>query len=191
MIKDQQEHFANVLYHQLVRDLPAINSYLQFIGPCSFSMNLIQSLETAIREIRSYGEVITPIHNFWLEPATPVMATLQPTEVIRVAETFLGHVSELAEETWNPALENAWRKAIKTALSDLWGPETDSYLTLESKPLFFARVEGRTMTQHLLLYLLPLMIVAGGIAALGLWSRNLSEKARVQAREPWDFSTCA
>ena len=50
------------------------------------------------------------------------MAPLAPSELIRVAETFLDLISELAEDAWSPTLEYAWRNAIETVMSASWEP---------------------------------------------------------------------
>ena len=112
-IKETNDSFGNKFYHRLLREHPEVNPFLQSIDPCSFNKDFVQSIVAIIGEIRTHGEVISPLKDFWPELSITAMDSLEPSEVINVAETFLDLISELAEDAWCPALEYAWRKAIR------------------------------------------------------------------------------
>jgi len=192
-IKETKDRFGDKFYH-LLREHPEVNPFLQSIEPWSFNKDFVQALDAVIGEIRSYGEVISPLKDFWPELSSTAMTPFEPSELINVAEIFLDLVSELAEDAWSPALEYAWRKAIKTVMADSWKPYQDpsiSSFRSKSKPLLFNKGEGRTMTQPMMLSFAPMMFIVGGIAALGLWMRCHLVETRSKGRKALHFSVCS
>ena len=119
------------------------------------------------------------------------MAPLEPSELSKVAEIFLDLVSELAEDAWSPTLEHAWRKAIKTVMSGSWEPVGNSFFLTDSKTFLTTKGKVRTATQDMMFCLGTMMLMAGGIAALGLWRRGHSVEARLKEREPLRLSVCS
>ncbi len=191
-IKEDQEKFANNFYHRLLEKPIAINLFLQSIGPWSFSRHLLRSLDSIIRDLSAHGEMITPLKDLWPELSSSPMAPSEPSEMITVAETFLDLVSELAEDAWSPVLEYAWRKAIKTVMTGLLDPVKDPSISSDTKPFLFNIGERRTMTQPMGLSVRPMMlIIAGSIAALGLWMRCHMAEVRSKAKKPVHFSVCS
>lgn len=190
-IKEAQERFGNKFYHRLMRELPEARLFLHSISPRSFSKDVVQSLDGIIREIRSQGDVMFPLKGFWPELSSPLLAPLEPSELIKVAETFLDLVSELAEDAWSPALEYAWRKAVKTIMEGLWEPVEHSSCISTAKPFQFTKRKDTPMTQHLMPWLGTMMLMAGGIAALGLWRRGHFVEPRLKEREPLRLSICS
>jgi len=193
-IKEDQEKFAKSFYHRLLENHLEINLYLQSIGPWSFSRHLIRSLESIIRDLREHREMITPLKDLWPELSSTPMAPSEPSEMVTVAETFLDLVSELAEDAWSPVLEYAWRKAVKTVMTGLLDPVKDPAISSarsQTKPFLFNRGERRTMTQPMELYFGPMMLIAGGLAAFGLWMRCHIVEARSKAKKPLHFSVCS
>ena len=193
-IKEDQEKFANSFYHRLLENHLEINLYLQSIGPWSFSRHLIRSLESIIRDLREHGEMITPLKDLWPELSSSPMAPSEPSEMVTVAETFLDLVSELAEDAWSPVLEYAWRKAVKTVMTDLLAPVKDPSISSsrsDTQPFLSNTGERRAMTQPMGFYVGPMMLIAGGIAALGLWMRCHLVEARSKTKKPLHFSVCS
>ena len=121
-IKESRDRFGDKFYHRLLQEHPSMYPLLQSIGPCSFNKDFVQGLDAIIGEIRSHGFIISPLKEFWPVLSSTAMAPLAPSESIRVAETFLDLISELAEDAWSPTLEHAWRKAIKMVMSASWKP---------------------------------------------------------------------
>lgn len=193
-IKEDQERFANNFYHRLLEKPLAINLFLQSIGPWSFSRHLIRSLDSIIRDLREHGEIITPLKDLWPELSSSPVSPSGPSEMITVAETFLDLVSELAEDAWSPVLEYAWRKAVKTVMTGLLDPMKDPSISSprsETNPFLFSTGERWTRTQPMGLYVGPIMLLAGGIAALGIWMRCHLVEARSRAKQPSHFSVCS
>ena len=174
-----------------MRELPEARLFLHSISPRSFTKDVVQSLDDIIREIGSHGDVISPLKKFWPELSSPVLAPLEPSELIKVTETFLDLVSELAEDAWSPALEYVWRKAVKTVMEGLWGPVKHSSCISTAKPFQFTKGNATTMTQHLIPWLGTMMLMVGSIAALGLWRRGHFVKPRLKEREPLRLSICS
>ena len=190
-IRESQDRFGNKFYHRLLREHPAINPLLQSIGPWSFNKDFVQSLDAIIREIRSHGFVISPLKDFWPELTSNPMAPLAPSGLIRVAETFLDLISELAEDAWSPTLEYAWRKAIKTVMSASWEPVEYSNYLPDSTQNSYTKGHVMTMAQDIMFCLGTMMLMAGGIAALGLWRRGHLVESRLKEREPLRLSVCS
>ncbi len=187
-ITDQQETFASNFYHCLLRDHPAINPFLRSIGPRDFRTHLLRSLRSLIREFRAYGTMITPLKNFWLELPSTAENPFESLEMLTVAETFLDRVAELHGDTWSPALEYTWRKAINTVMTDLREPSRDpirSSSRFESKPFLCSKKEG----QPLRWYWGAMMLGVGSLASLGLWIRCLAGESKLKARTAWQFPT--
>jgi len=135
--------------------------------------------------------VRSPLKDFWPDLSSNPRAPLAPSELVRVAETFLDLISELAEDAWSPTLEYAWRKAIKTVMSASWEPvEYSNYLPDSTQNLF---TKGNTMAtvQDTLFCLGTMMLMASGIAALGLWRRGHLVESRLKEREPLRLSVCS
>jgi hypothetical protein len=116
-IKETKYWFGDKFYLLLLREHPEVNPLLQSIDPWSFNKEFVQALDTVIGEIRAQGDVITPLNDFWPELSITAMVTLEPSDLIKIAETFLDLISELAED--------AWRKAIKTVMSTFVRTGTD------------------------------------------------------------------
>jgi hemoglobin-like flavoprotein len=190
-IKESQDTFTEKFYNRLMREYPQIIPFLQSIGPWSFNKDCVQSLEAIIGEIRSHGDVISPIKHFWPELSSTAIAPLEPSELSKVAETFLDLVSELAEDAWSPTLENAWRKAIKTVMSGSWEPVENSFFLSDSKTSLSTKVKVMTTTQPIMFCFGTMMLMAGGIAALGLWRRGHLVESRLKEREPLRLSVCS
>ena len=191
-IKDSQDRFGNKFYNRLLREHPAINPFLQSIDPWSFNKDFVQCLDAIIGEIRSHGFVRSPLKEFWLELTGTAMAPLAPLELIRVAETFLDLISELAEDAWSPTLEYAWRKAIETVMSASWEPvEHSAYLPDSTHNSYNKKGSVMTTAQDTMFCLGTMMFLAGGIAALGLWRRGHLVEPRLKEREPLRLSVCS
>jgi hemoglobin-like flavoprotein len=190
-IKESQDRFGNKFYNRLLREHPEVNPLLQSIGPWSFNKDFVQSLDAIIREIRSHGFVISPLKDFWPELSSTAMAPLAPSELTRVAETFLDLISELAEDAWSPTLEYAWRKAIKTVMSASWEPVEPSTYLPDSTQNSYTKGNLMTTAQDTLFCLGTMMLMAGGIAALGLWRRGHFVEPRLKEREPLRLSICS
>ena len=172
------------------RNILAMNPLLQSIGPCSFNKDFVQSLDAIIGEIRSHGFIISPLKEFWPVPSSTAMAPLAPSESIRVAETFLDLISELAEDAWSPTLEHTWRKAIKMVMAASWKPVDHSSHLPNSTPYSYTKRTFITTAQDMTLCLGTMMLLAGGIAALGLWRRGHFVEPRLKKREPLRLSVC-
>lgn len=124
-ITAEQERFVDKFYYRLLRDHPVLNSFLLSMSTACFSRCLVRSLESIIREFRAYGEMITPLKNYWPECSSTTEAFFKPSGIILVAETFIALVSKLDGVAWNPDLEFTWRKAINTVMTDLCEPIND------------------------------------------------------------------
>lgn len=171
-IKEGEDAFADKLFHRLLRDHPEVATSLQTMGLQPFSRRIVQILDTIIREIRLNGRILSSISEQWTDLAPTTVRQLDPTQLIKMAETYLDIFSELAEEAWSPAMESAWRKIIHQVSISLWGhqPESLSFLALSSAFPFIKRRNNR-MSQPFALFLGAFMILAGSIASIGLWSR--------------------
>jgi len=190
-IKESQDKFAKKFYNRLLREHPEVNPFLQSIGPWSFNKDFVQSLDAIIGEIRSHGDVISPIKHFWPELPSIAMLSLEPSELIKVAETFLDLVSELAEDAWSPTLEHAWRKAIKTVMSGSWEPVENSSFLSDSKTFLSTKGKIFTTTHDMMLCIGTMMLMAGGIVAIGLWRCGHLVEPRLKRREPLRLSACS
>ena len=190
-IRESQDRLGNNFYHRLLREHPAINPLLQSIGPWSFNKDFAQCLDAIIGEIRSHGFVISPLKDFWPELTINPMAPLAASELTRVAETFLDLISELAEDAWCPALEYAWRKATKTVMAGSWEPVEHSIYLPDSTHNSYTKGNLMTTAQDIMLCLGTMMLMAGGIAALGLWRRGHLVESRLKEREPLRLSVCS
>ncbi len=190
-IKESQDKFAKKFYNRLLREHPEVNPFLQSIGPWSFNKDFVQSLDAIIGEIRSHGDVRSPIKHFWPELSSIAMDPLKTSELSKVAETFLDLVSELAEDAWSPTLEHAWRKAIKTVMAGSMEPVEHSLFLSDANPFLITKGKFMATTQDIMLCLGTMMLMAGGIAALGLLRRGHLVENRLKARKPLRLSVCS
>jgi len=190
-IKESQDRFGKKFYNRLLREHPESNPFMHSIDPWSFNKNFVQSLDAIIGEIRSHGDVISPLKDFWPELPTTAMAPLEPSELIKITETFLDLISELAEDAWSPALEYAWRKAIKTVMAASWEPVEHSFYLPDSTQNSYTKGKIMTTAQDIMFCLGTMMLMAGGIAALGLWRRGHLVEAGLRERKPLRLSVCS
>ena len=190
-VKETKDRFGDKLYHRLLREHPEANPFLESIEPWSFNKDFVQALDAVIGEIRSYGKVISPLKDFWPELSNTAMTPLEPSELIKIAETFLDLISELAEDAWSPALEYAWRKAIKTVLAASWEPVEHPFFLSDSKPFLFTKGKDMDTTQDRMFCFGTMMLMVGGIAALGLLSLGHLVESRSKEREPLRLSVCS
>lgn len=179
-IKDAEDAFADKLFHRLLRDHPEVTSSLITMGLQPFSRRIVQILDTIIREIRSCGKIHSSIREQWTDLLPTTVNHLEPQQLLRMAETYLDIFSELAEDAWSPAMETAWKKIIHEVSVNLWGQEPASLsLTNISSPFPFFKRRNHRMTQPLTFFLGTFMILAGGIASIGLWSRYRLAEAKL------------
>lgn len=177
-IKDAEDAFADKLFHRLLRDHPEVTSSLLSLGLQPFSRRIVQILDTIIREIRSCGKIHSSIREQWTDLLPPTVQHLEPHQLLRMAETYLDIFSELAEDAWSPAMESAWRKIIHQVSVNLWGQQPASS-SLSSLPFPFFKRRNHRMTQPFTFFLGTFMILAGGIASIGLWSRYRLAEAKL------------
>lgn len=171
-IKEAEDAFADKLFHRLLRDHPEVATSLHSMGLQPFSRRIVQILDTIIREIRSCGQIHSPIREQWTDLFPTTVNHLEPHQLLRMAETYLNIFSELAEDAWSPAMESAWRKIIHEVSVSLWGQQPQSLsLTDISSTFPFIKRRNHRMTQPFTFFLGTFMILAGGLASLGLWSR--------------------
>ena len=190
-IKETNDSFGNKFYHRLLREHPEVNPFLQSIDPWSFNKDFVQALDAVIGEIASYGEVISPLKDFWSDLSITAMDPLELSELINVAETFLDLISELAEDAWCPALEYAWRKAIKTVMAASWEPVEHSFFLSDSKSFLLPKGNIMSTAKDRIFCFGTMMVMAGCIAALGLLSRGHLVESRLKEREPLRLSVCS
>lgn len=171
-IKEDEDAFADKLFHRLIRDHPEVSTYLQTMGIQPFSRRIVQILETIIGEIRLSGKIRSPLGEQWKDVLPTTVEHLEPDKLLSLAETYLDIFSELAEDAWSPAMEHAWRKIMYEVSINLWGtqPESPSLAAISSTVHFSKRGNNR-MNQPFAFFLGAFMILAGGIASIGLWSR--------------------
>jgi hypothetical protein len=171
-IKDAENAFADKLFHRLLRDHPEVTTSLHSMGLQPFSRRIVQILDKIIREIRSCGKIHSPLREQWTDLLPTTVSHLEPSQLLRMAETYLDIFSELAEDAWSPAMESAWRKIIHEVSVSLWGQQPES-LSLEkiSSPFPFIKRRNHRMNQPFTFLLGTIMILAGSIASIGLWSR--------------------
>lgn len=183
-IKDAEDAFADKLFHRLLRDHPEVTTSLHSMGLQPFSRRIVQILDTIIREIRSCGKIHSPIREQWTDLLPTPVGHLEPRQLLRMAETYLDIFSELAEDAWSPAMESAWRKIIHEVSVSLWGQQP-KYLSLAkiSSPFPFIKRRNNRMNQPFTFFLGTFMILAGGIASIGLWSRYRLAEVRL-SRKP-------
>ncbi|WNM58085.1 globin [Candidatus Nitrospira allomarina] len=186
-IKDAEDAFADKLFHRLLRDHPEVTTSLHSMGLQPFSRRIVQILDTIIREIRSCGKIQSPIREQWTDLLPTTVSHLEPSQLLRMSETYLDIFSELAEDAWSPAMESAWRKIIHGVSISLWGQQPESLsLAKISSPFPFITRRNNRMNQPFTFLLGTFMILAGGIASIGLWSRyrlaevKLSKKPRLK-----------
>lgn len=186
-IKEDEDLFADKLFHRLVRDHPEVTTSLHLMGLQPFSRRIVQILDTIIRDIRIYGKIHSPIRDQWTDLLPSTVSHLKPHQLLRMAETYLDIFSELAEDAWSPAMESAWRKIIHEVSLSLWGQPLESLsLAKNSSPISFITRRNHRMNQPFTFLLGTFMILAGGIASIGLWSRyrlaevTLSRKPRLK-----------
>lgn len=186
-IKESEDAFADKLFHRLLRDHPEVTTSLQTTGLQSFGRHIIQVIHTIIDELRSCGTIRSPIRELWTDLSPTTVNPFGPEQFVKIAETYLDILSELAEDAWSPAMEFAWRKAIDEVSIHLWGQHSES-LSLSNmlSPFQFIERRKNDMTQPLVFFLGTLMILACGIASIRLWSRcrlaevNLQRKPSLQ-----------
>jgi uncharacterized protein YneF (UPF0154 family) len=179
-IKDAEDAFADKLFHRLLRDHPEVTSSLHSMGLQPFSRRIVQILDTIIREIRSCGKIHSPIREQWTDLLPTTVSHLEPSQLLRMAETYLDIFSELAEDAWSPAMESAWRKIIHEVSVSLWGRQPESLsLAKISSPFPFIKRRNYCMNQPLTFLLGTIMILAGSIASIGLWSRYRLAEAKL------------
>ncbi|MDH5699675.1 MAG: globin [Nitrospirota bacterium] len=186
-IKEAEAAFADKLFHRLLRDHPEVAASLQSMGLQPFSRRIVQILDTIIREIRSCGKIHSPLREQWTDLAPTTVSHPEPSQLLRMAETYLDIFSELAEDAWSPAMESAWRKIIHEVSISLWGQQPESLaLAKISSPFPFIKRRNNRMNQPFTFFWGTFMILAGGIASIGLWSRyrlaevKLSRKPRLK-----------
>ncbi|GJL68803.1 MAG: hypothetical protein NPIRA06_14380 [Nitrospirales bacterium] len=186
-IKSAEGAFADKLFHRLLRDHPEVTTSLHLMGLQPFSRRIVQILDTSIWEIRSYGKIHSSIREQWTDLLPTPASHLESHQLLRMAETYLDIFSELAEEAWSPAMESAWRKIIHEVSVSLWGPQPESLsLGKFSSPLPFIKRRNHRMNQPFTYFWGTFMILAGGLASIGLWSRyrlaevKLSRKPRLK-----------
>jgi hemoglobin-like flavoprotein len=190
-IKETNDSFGNKFYHRLLREHPEVKPFLQSIDPWSFNKDFVQSLDAIIGEIRTYGEVISPLNDFWPELSSIAMDPLEPSKLINVAETFLDLIAELAEDAWCPTLEYAWRKAIKTVITVSWEPGAHSFYLSDSKSFLYPKGNIISTAKDRIFCFGAMMVMAACIAALGLLSRGHIVENRSKGREPLRLSVCS
>lgn len=171
-VKDAEDAFADKLFHRLLRDHPEVTTSLHSMGLQPFSRRIVQILDTIIREIRFGGKIQSPIREQWIDLLPTTVSHLEPHHLLSMAETYLDIFSELAEDAWSPAMESAWRKIIHEVSVSLWGQQPESLFPAKiSSPVPFIKRRNIRMNQPFTIFLGTFMILAGGIASIGLWSR--------------------
>lgn len=184
-IKEDQDTFANKLFHRVLRDHPDISVSLHVMGLQSFSRHMVQTLDTIIGDLQTCGRIQTPLREQWAELSGKTIRELEPEQRIRMAETFLDVLSELAEDAWSPAMESAWRKAIDEVSIQLWGQQSESFsLSKMLSPFQRIKRKNHGMSQPSGFFLGTLVVLAGGLASIGLWSRYRSAAVKLK-RNPW------
>jgi hypothetical protein len=182
-IKEAQDAFAGKLFHRLVRDHPEVSVSLHAIGLQSFSRHLIQTLDTVIEELRSCGKIQSLLREKWADLSNMTMCPLEPEQGIRMAETFLDVLSELAEDAWSPAIESAWRKAIHEVGIGMWGQQSGSLSrSILVSPFHIITRRKNRMSHSLVLFVGTLAILAASLASVGLWSRARLAEVRLKRK---------
>jgi len=182
-IKESEDAFADKLFHRLLRDHPEVATSLQSTGLQSFGRHIIQVIHTIIDELRSCGTIRSPIRELWTNLSPTAVSPFGPEQFIKIAETYLDILSELAEDAWSPAMEFAWRKAIDEVSIHLWGQHSE-FLSLSKMllPFQFIKRRNNDMNQPFVFFLGTIMILAGGIASIVLWSRCRLAEVELQRK---------
>ena len=182
-IKESEDTFADKLFHRLLRDHPEVTSSLHSAGLQPFSRHIVQVIQTIIGELRSYGKIRSSIGEQWTDLSPTTVSPFGPEQFVKIAETYLDVLSELAEDAWSPAMNLTWKKAIYEVSINLWGQQSKSlFLSKMLSPFQFIKRRKHGMSQPFVFFLGTLMILAGGLASQGLWSRCRLAKVKLQKK---------
>ena len=192
-IKEAEDAFADKLVHRLWREHPEATTSLHSMDLPPFSRYIVQFLDTIIGELRSYGKIRFPIGEQWLNLLPTPVSHLEPEQFVGIAETYLAILSEVAEDAWSPAMESAWRKMIHEVSIAMWGqqPEASSLLRISSPFQFINKRKNRMSQQLFVFFLGSVMILAGGIATVGLWSRSRLAEVKLQRKPSFKKGWCS
>ena len=182
-IKESEDDFTDRLFHRLLRDHPEVTTSLHSTGLQPFSRHIVQVIQTIIDDLRSCGTIRSPIRELWADLSPTTVSPFGPEQFGKIAETYLDILSELAEDAWSPAMELAWRKAIDEVSIQLWGRHSE-FLSISKMLLPFQFIKRRKhdMSHTLFFFMGTIIILAGGIASLGLWSRCRLAEVKLQRK---------
>ncbi len=182
-IKESEDGFADSLFHRLLREHPEVAASLHSSGLQPFSRHIVQVIQTIIGELRSCGSIRSPIRELWADLSPTTVSPFGPEQFVKIAETYLDILSELAEDAWSPAMELAWRKAIEEVSVHLWGKHSEPFsLSKMLSPFQFIKRRKHDMSHQLVFFMGTILILAGSIASLGLWSRCRLAEVRLQRK---------
>jgi hemoglobin-like flavoprotein len=190
-IKESEDDFADRLFHRLLRDHPEVTTAFHSAGLQPFSRHIVQVIQTIIDELRSCGTIRSPIRELWADLSPTTVSPFGPEQFVKIAETYLDILSELAEDAWSPAMELAWRKAIDEVSIQLWGQHAESLsLAKILSPFQFIKRRKHDMSHPLFFFMGTIIILAGGIASLGLWSHCRLAEVKLQRKPSFKNVWC-
>lgn len=118
-MRENQTSFARKLYDRFLQKHPFIREPLLALGFPPFQHAFLRAFDSLGLGLRICRSLETTQKQYWV---TRVLEFIPPMKIDRfdqLAETFLELLSEVVEDAWCPAVEAAWRTAIRGMKEEL------------------------------------------------------------------------
>ncbi|MGE0474582.1 MAG: hypothetical protein AB7P17_13185 [Nitrospirales bacterium] len=118
-LREENSVFSRKLYDRLLQDHAILAGPLSATGFSKFRTALLEAFHALVLAFRMGRNLPAALNEHWTIPIAEFTPPMQPERFDQVAETFLAVVAECVEDAWCPAVEIAWRTAIREIKHEL------------------------------------------------------------------------
>lgn len=112
-LSEDTSPFCRKLFERLLEDHPVIRKPLLATGFQDFHKTFLKSFDAIVSAYRTGRNLRAELEKNWIIPIVVFTPPMEGRRFDRLAETFLKTVAECVEDAWSPAVEEAWRVAIR------------------------------------------------------------------------------
>jgi hypothetical protein len=118
-MRENQTWFARKLYERFFRKLPYIREPLLAMGYPAFQHTFLRAFDSLGLGLRICRSLQSTRKEHWVTPVLEFIPPMHRDRFDQLAETFLEVLAEVVEDAWCPAVEAAWRTAIRGMKDEL------------------------------------------------------------------------
>ena len=118
-MRENQTSFARKFYDRILDNHSCIREPLLAMGFSRFQNGFQRAFDSLGLGLRICRSLQSTLKEYWVTSVLEFIPPMEQDQFERLTETFLEVLAEVVEDAWCPAVETAWRTAVRDITDEL------------------------------------------------------------------------